>query len=325
MNNSNLADFPNLSWVGFRIDDCVIEQELSSGAFSSVYKALKADGSHVAFKVSKPPGSREHRYEESVLESAALMQITGGMTPVIPDNAALLRFQFQAMISAPAGSFPATYQCSEHASLVYYQMEYLNGPTFTELANQGPIKLSLLIEVVNHLQILNNAGIAHGDLKPSNMVCKSDSADVRLIDPGYFGTLSCEGMELPVIVSTPAYYPTLEADDCLAFVLSLWELVCGFPILGHAQLEKQNAEPGLLHFIQGFQMVGNYYLDGLKYLRRPSFYVPSIDPIVEMFLLLALGLQATASGTLEKTGKHAELPTLKKGLDALVKAGLTHL
>lgn len=326
MNNSNLADFPNLSWVGFRIDDCVIEQELASGAFFSTYKARRSNGTYVVFKVSKPQGTGTH-FGESVLNTAALLQITGGMTHVIPDNAALLQNQFKTMNSAPAGIFPVTYQCAEHATLMYYQMEFLSGPTLAELGKERQVSLKLLLEVLNLLENLHSHGIAHGDIKPSNIMCKSDSEvrEVRLIDPGYFGELICQGMKLPVVVSTPAFYPTLERDDCLAFVLTMWELVCGFPILGHEEVEKQNAEQSLLRYIQNFEMVGNYYLNGLRYLRRPSFYAPNIDPLVETFLLVALGLQVTSTGMLEKKGNTADFNTIRQGLAGMEEAGLVHI
>src|SRR5205823_1116164 len=117
-------------------------------------------------------------------------------------------------------------------------MEYLKGMTLRHLINSDLKPGGMLVKDIGasikvfeaFCQLSQSKLDYHGDLKPENIILSGGG--VRVIDPGYFGSMRCkEGMVPHVVVSSPQYYPCLEPDDSLAAALCLWELCLGQPLL----------------------------------------------------------------------------------------------
>lgn len=85
-------------------------------------------------------------------------------------------------------------------------MEWLQGVTVERLLQSGSLNESatwhLTLTMVRHVETLHRAGLAHGDLKPSNLMVLQDGS-LRLLDLG----LAQETSDGKAMQGTPAYLP----------------------------------------------------------------------------------------------------------------------
>lgn len=152
----------------------------------------------------------------------------------------LLRFQREAEISARLNhpNIVAVFDVGEDPAVgPFMAMEFVDGILFSRLAKEGldtESLLHLLIQAASALKASGDAGIAHRDVKPDNMIVNREGR-LKLMDFGIArgeeSRLTMEGM----IFGTPSYTaPELlvggqasPASDRWAFTVTTFEALTG--------------------------------------------------------------------------------------------------
>ncbi|NEQ24139.1 MAG: serine/threonine protein kinase, partial [Microcoleus sp. SIO2G3] len=135
------------------------------------------------------------------------------------------RFQREAAILEELGDrhdqIPRLYAYTIEAGQFYLVQEWIEGHTLSELVKQRPLDeatvRSLLIDLLPVLDFIHSRGIIHRDIKPDNIIVRSDGKPV-LIDFGAVKeTLSTtlinsQGQPVSSIaIGTPGYMPPEQA------------------------------------------------------------------------------------------------------------------
>ncbi len=176
------------------------------------------------------------------------------------------------------------------------QMELLEAPVLADLLAKDAPPNGLPLALARTLSRLESCGVAHGDLKPSNIVWTGDRA--VLLDPGFFGNLPREdGPPERVTITTPAYFPLREPDDMMAFGLILVEMASGRnPLRTRAGIEEGLVHPHLLQRLRSLNLGNNYYFDGICALSPRTelgekLAGPPLAPVIEKCLGLKFDQQ----------------------------------
>ncbi|MGE0190869.1 MAG: serine/threonine-protein kinase PknK [Planctomycetota bacterium] len=224
---------------GQRFADLLVEDEIGSGAFATVYRARdEVIGRRVALKVvERDRGPEGERRARSVLREARLM---GALSS--PHVVTLYRLHV-----------------ADDESLVF-EMELLDGGTLEQrLAEQGQLGESEIRYVVRGvlaaLAAAHDQGVLHRDVKPANVLLGSGGA-VKLADFGLghlIGQESLSSQEGSRLAGTPAYMapevfagrPASQASDLWSVGALLYRLLAGrlpFPAGSLAELYVALAE-----------------------------------------------------------------------------------
>ncbi len=287
------------SWVGLQVEDCAIQSALGEGAFSWVYLGSTEDGSKAVFKVAKPAGS-VGKFSSDITQyfpTRALVQMTGSYGDARIDASDLLIKQAERLKSSPHKNLLQLENVINKGALCYYRCEYLEGKTLRHLIQAGEATPATLLNLARAMEDIareSNFG-AHGDLKPDNIMVNQDG--IKLIDPGYFGeVLDLDGGRGNALVTTPAYYPNLIADDIFAFGVIAWEIYVGqHPLTDDFSTAQRAADdmiaPELLTMVRAKEFTGNYFVSKLLQLRNPSEINSKISPTLGHLLLKLLRLK----------------------------------
>ena len=309
------------TWIGVRVGDCLIEDRIADGRFSSVYRGTKLAGSsRKAFKVAKSSDVTDPGAGRSQWATAALTIFEGGVTPVRPDSHQILAFQGHKLEACNDPALPTVEEMVSGEGLSYFRMEFLPGQSLRQLLRLGQASIKTFLEIARALARLheNPAFGYHGDLKPDNILVSPSG--VRLLDPGYFGKLDCqEGRDLTCAITTPGYYPFMEPDDLFALGIMLWESVCRqHPLVGTGDSRAEKVTAKLQSWVQSYENVGQYFLSPILRLRRPSELVPGIPPEVEQVLLTGMRLSLDQTGRLERAPGFQRFTDLAESLEPLL-------
>jgi serine/threonine protein kinase len=103
----------------------------------------------------------------------------------------------------------AVYDVGEEEGLPYIVMEYVEGETLAELTAQGPMQpdeaVELLLQVCAGLEHAHAAGLVHRDIKPQNLLVRSDGV-VKIADFGIARTLQATQLtQVGTVLGTAAY------------------------------------------------------------------------------------------------------------------------
>src|SRR5438128_2738812 len=132
-----------ITWVGLRVGDFLIEDTIGQGAFSSVFRGVSPDGKTLAaFKVSKP---RDQISMQPVIQkdpSQAIGFFTGGIQGIHPDSVELLKKQTEKMRASGDDAFPRVDKLVAEEGFGYYQMELLDGHTLRAQLQSNIVEVS---------------------------------------------------------------------------------------------------------------------------------------------------------------------------------------
>lgn len=326
-NQQIVAEDSSFTWVGLDVEDCHVESLIGEGAFSWVYRGSTADGGGSVFKVAKPEACVGVLTSEmtQVFPTRAVVQMTGSYGDAQVSASDLLVTQARRLQSSSHDSLLKIESVTAMGELCYYRYQYLPGKTLRQLIINGEAGLDILLELAQSLSRIESESDfgAHGDLKPDNIIV--DEGTIKLIDPGYFGSIRClNGITGDVAITTPAYYPTLSADDLFAFGVIAWEALVGqHPLTGSVDSTETTAEalisPQLLDYMRAREFTGNYFGSRLLKLRNPADSNSNISQALGVVLLKMLRLKIDQSDKLAMCDGYATFAEIVDQLKRLMQ------
>ena len=160
----------------FHIPGIEIEAELGHGAYSAVYRALRATPCAV-----KVPRNRGRWTRWAYREAVAL-----------------------ARVRHPG--LPAVIEVGEVGDAPFLVMELVEGETLADKLHQGPLTereaVDLVTRLVDTLSAVHDAGLVHRDVKPRNIIIER-SGSLRLVDFGF--AAPTERVSVHDAAGTPGY------------------------------------------------------------------------------------------------------------------------
>ena len=132
----------------------------------------------------------------------------------------------------------AVYDVGEEDGLPYIVMEYVEGETLAELmAREGRVSpdraVDLLLQVCAGLEHAHAAGLVHRDIKPQNLLVKTDGA-VKIADFGIARTVQATQLtQVGTVLGTVAYLaPEQAAGDPVTAAADIYSLgAVGYELL----------------------------------------------------------------------------------------------
>ena len=146
-------------------------------------------------------------HQKSLNRVVALKVLPAGMQAG-PDVAARFRVEAEAIARLQHPNIVQIYEAGECNGVPYYAMEYIDGPTLSQVLRDGPMAptqaAECLEQVARAVQYAHAHGVLHRDLKPANVLL----ADVpKIADFGLAKVLNSRN-ELTVtgqVLGTPTY------------------------------------------------------------------------------------------------------------------------
>lgn len=290
-----------LTWVGLKVGNYLIDSMINDGPFSWVYKGTDLDGGRsAAFKVAKPRESLEINTGDVLERTQATTIFEGGVADVLPDAREVLLTHYDKMQECHHPALIKIESIVDEPGVCFLQMEYLEGLTLRDLIKSSEMSISTFIEIAGHLDELSRTTYEyHGDIRPDNILITDTG--IKLADSGYFGTLNCEeGPDLDCAITNCFYYPCLEPNDRMAFGIMLWETAVKSHPLQFPQTNQVIVGDSLEQWITAYESVGQYFLSPLRNVKRPTDMNSDLDPALEQIIFRAVGLKLTDTGILER-------------------------
>lgn len=278
-----------VDWTGLKLQDLQIGESLGDGAFSRIYHAKAEDGTEYAIKVAGT-GFGDGSGATGFFQSRALEPITSGFAEFAPEPLELLERQYEYLSSlGEHKEFVQVFELRKEPDFSYMRMEHLNGKSLRHHMLDGSADPQIMLPLLAALEKLelSTSFRRHGDLKPENIVVVN--GNLRLIDPGYYGTLRDKsGNETRAAITTPLYYPGLDGDDLFAAGLILWELATGEQLLNTQRMPACAGEK-LEQKLLGYERSGNHFYSNLRYAKAPHT-IKEMPMVLSMVLSNAVRL-----------------------------------
>lgn len=339
------------SWLGLTIGEYRLVNLISDGNTALVMRGEKTVAGHPEattakfFKIARDQAVSDSKgpitaNKRSVFATQSLHVAPFQLSTVIPNCDEVMLIQAERLLQAKnaGGVMVSVEESSTFEGREYYRMPELPGEPLrkiiTEAEDRLPTLASRLFLALNLLETLHRlqTGLAdasgehdyHGDIKPDNIMI--DGQQITLIDPGYFGTLLCQQGEVPFcMISTPLYYPLLEADDKLAAGFMMWELIAGVhPLAPGERPRDKNAKKICYEIGASLQDLINFrssllqpYLMPLLEFETAESCNPDITPPLADWLLRCIGLQRGADGRLEIKERFVDFAEMASALSEL--------
>lgn len=214
-----------------------VMEEVGRGAMGVVYRAVdRRIGREVALKIIKMTELGEGQSREQLQER--------------------LRREARAAGILSHPRIVTIYGLQELENVNYIVMEFVNGPTLTQLLEKvGSLPAQRVGEIIQQaaqgLDYAHRRGVFHRDVKPANLMI-SDTDEVKITDFGVAKIVKDQGMtQAGTLMGTP-YYMSPEqimgqtltgASDQFALAVIAYELLAG-----RKPFDSENL-PGLIHQI----------------------------------------------------------------------------
>jgi len=148
------------------------------------------------------------------------------------------RFEREAVVLERLGNacdrIPRLYAYFAEGGEFYLVQEWIDGQTLAEfVAQRGPqseaFGRSLLIDLLNTLEVVHGQGIVHRDLKPENVMLRHrDGAAVPIdfgaVKEGLRATMAAQTVPSSIIIGTPGFMPPEQAAGKPIFASDLYSL-----------------------------------------------------------------------------------------------------
>jgi len=293
-----------LTWIGLRVGNHIIDSLVNEGPFSWVYKGTHIDGgADAAFKVAKPNESLEQFLPDITTLTQAKTIFEGGVADVHPDTRELLLYHYDKMQECHHPALIAIESVVDEPGVCFLQMPYVQGNSLRDLIRSELISVESFIEIACQLDELSRTTFEyHGDLRPDNILVTESG--IKLTDSGYFGMMNClEGPDLDCAITNCYYYPTVEPNDRMAFGIMLWEAALKtHPLMDtNSYIQDEFIGDSLNEWITAYESVGQHFLSPLRSIKRPADLNSELDPQLEEIILQCMGLTLSNKGLLERS------------------------
>lgn len=303
--------------TGLALDDFQIESMIGDGAFATVYSALDSAGTRRAIKVAKIEGGDGGG--TGFYQSLALERLTHGFGEFQPHSSELLERQFQLLSSITNQHLVKAIERKSIAGLDLLILEFVEGRTLRDLIIKDEARIDHVKQVAIAVQNLsaNSAWKLHGDIKPENVILKPDGTAV-LIDPGFYGELlRADGKLVRCSITTPQYYPFVNADDLFAIGLVLWEVATRQNLLGGRSESGTAPGPALKEQIEIAATTGNTFPAGLAAAHSPQSVNRNLSAEISSVVAKAARLKFNSDGTPDFDPGFANVDDLLVALNSL--------
>lgn len=284
--------------TGLPVEDMQIESVIGDGAYATVYSAVETrTGTRRAVKVAKKEPSDGGG--TGAFQSVALEYLTSGFGEFQPNNSELLAKQFEMLSTVSNKHSVHVYERKSVAGLDMLVLEFVEGTTLRELIKSGQATIQHWLQLARALANLREDEhfTKHGDIKPENVIIKSDGTAV-LIDPGYYGEITRnDGKLVAAAITTPQYYPHVNGDDQLALGLILWEICTGNNLLASNSSATKSAAGALEERILMTERTGNRFLGPLRSAVAPDSINQQLNPELAHVVAKAVQLRFVDSHT----------------------------
>ena len=182
-------------------DDYEITAVLGRGGFGITYLAKDRQlRSTVAVKEYAPADFAERAPESNKLTPTDASEFDWGLNRFREEGRTLARFSNTPSIVSVARIF-------EENCTVYLVMEYIDGPNIVEFSETrtNPREIeALLYALQGALARMHEVGFIHSDLKPDNILIRTEKAEPVLID---FGSTRQQSVDRTMALVTPHFSP----------------------------------------------------------------------------------------------------------------------
>ena len=182
-------------------DDYEITEVLGRGGFGITYLAKDRQlRSTVAVKEYAPADFAERAPESYKLTPTDAAEVDWGLNRFREEGRTLARFSNTPSIVSVARIF-------EENCTVYLVMEYIDGPNIVEFSETrtNPREIeALLYALQGALARMHEVGFIHSDLKPDNILIRTEKAEPVLID---FGSTRQQSVDRTMALVTPHFSP----------------------------------------------------------------------------------------------------------------------
>lgn len=309
--------------LGKSIGGFKIIREIAECRFSRIFEASSGNEKRT-LKVSRGADDLGPKNWHS---TAAIGRAIGmcGEGPPHPDEVVALEHERLINLQVPNSAVINVGSLVSESDLSAYDMEYFASKSLRAIISTPESRLILL----NLARILHQLATAHdisgwGNLKPEHVLL-SESSEIKIISPGIFSKKFWVGkIRLPGAITSPAYYPTLEPNDMLAFGLMLWESFIGaHPLQNKAvkreQLDKTFIGDSFLRMIESYEGTANHFPSALLEIKLPS--AMGMPERIEKLLLKGLGLEKSSAGKIEEGPSFDNFLQIADELEAVLKSG----
>ncbi|MBX9693103.1 MAG: hypothetical protein K2Z81_12010 [Cyanobacteria bacterium] len=318
--------------IGSNLGDYTLQELVGEGTFSYVLRGVHKLGQiEKAFKVPRPYNN-EVAEQPDFVPTQVFVKKDGKFAPQEASPVHLLRIQIARTKSVMDQGLVEVEDYSIDGERRFSRMPLLTGVTFRQYLKSGPVPISVLRNIALTLARLNRIESFgyHGDVKPENMIVTNNG--VTLVDCGYFGSVTVEELDpkpKTLVVTTPRYYPHLQADDLLAFGLLVWEAACRKPLLeGVADsqgYQLKNVSPELVDLVKENESCGNFYFSPILAAEMPSEVRPGLPARIEAMLLKAVRLKVINGGKLAPDEGFENFEEFADDLKRITQEGVHYL
>lgn len=282
------------TWLGLIVDGFLVTDEIGNGGLSRIYRARHIEsGQEAVVKVVSSRHLAGARHELN--QTSANQLFSGGFGTVNPSPLQLLTMEWERgrQQTKDEDVLCCIGKPIKLAYGAYGIRPFIEGQTLRrKMADTMNNKLNYLFNVARAMSSLEKSIAAyHGDLKPDNVIVQD--ATVKLIDPGFFGSMHCrEGDIESCAITTEAYYPCLEEDDLFAFGLMVWEvLLSRHPLTEVQGTPRSDVGDSLRQWIRGYEILGRHFVKNLSRLVLASEIRAGVSASAESYLLKLLRLR----------------------------------
>lgn len=302
------AQTPWTSFLGEEIEGFVLNEKLSSGTYSHVFKGVHEKTGHTcAIKIARTSSPLIANPDDYFSKQAIRFHLELCQYVDLSPND-VLKFESERLQNDRSGHFVKVLSTGMHNDLFYYRMPLIEGTSlkyFEELSSDYSQFTNINLEIFERLcSVLDDFFLLtpaqyHGNLQPDSIIFTK--SEFVLLSPGIFEIPDPANPDSPTLtITTPAYYPFFEKNDLFALGVTFWESICR-----QNPFDVKNKNEHEVLFSKELREVLDYRkalnhapLWHILKLNLPRDVRPELSTQTESLLLKALKLEMNSDGYL---------------------------